>query len=101
MNPDKPELAWTLQDYLDRKQEPPLRLESSPESCEGLLMSDDEVLEYVSDGIRTLSILKDQGSQRFEPVRAAFFADLEFLVLIDRLDVDDYNDIIKPENYSF
>jgi len=95
------ELSWKLQDYLDRKQEAPERLIANPERCEGELMSEDEIEEYINDAMRALMVMSEQGSERLEQVRSDFFADLEFLVSIDRLAADDYAEIIKPENYEF
>lgn len=95
---DKPELAWNLQDYLDRSEEPPRRIEASPESCEGLLMSDAELEEYILDAIKTLRILADSASSSYEPVFRAFNADMKFLVLIGRLSDGDYNEITSEDN---
>lgn len=95
------ELSWTLADYRLHGVEPPSRIESDSTACEGWLMTDDEIEQYVFDGIRTLKILRDKKSDRFEPVRRAFWADLEFLVSIDRLGVDEYDDLTKPETYEF
>jgi hypothetical protein len=98
---DQAELSWKLEDYERRELDPPDRLLLQPEACEGELMTDAEVEQYITDGMATIMILNDKGSPRLRAVKAAFFADLEFLVSIDRLAVDDYNDITKPENYEF
>lgn len=95
---DKAELAWNLQDYIDRGQEPPARIEYAPTSCEGEMMSDEEIGQYIADAIRTLQVLADRRSERLEKVQTAFFADLEFLLEIGRLDQDEYNDLIDPHN---
>jgi hypothetical protein len=96
---DKAELAWNLQDYLDRGQEPPARIEYSPMSCEGEMMSDEEIAAYISDATRTLQVLYDRGWERVQKIQAAFFADLEFLVEIGRLSQDEYNELIDLRNY--
>ncbi len=95
------ELSWKLKDYLEKGQEPPERLIALPLACEGELMSDEEIEQYILDGVSTLKVLKDHGSARFEQVQSYFFADLKFLVSIDRLASEDYTELIKPENYHF
>lgn len=95
------ELSWKLADYQRHGIEPPSRLLNMPDACEGELMTDDEVEAYINDAMAALMILHDRGSERFATVQAAFFADLEYLVSIERLDVEDLAEIKKPENYSF
>lgn len=90
----KPELAWTLADYVERGEEPPTRIEYQPDACEGELMSDDEIATYITDSVQALAILHDRQSKSFDPAKEAFWRDLEFLVTIGRLDEEDYNEII-------
>lgn len=98
---NKSELSWRRNDYAKAGHEIPERLINDQESCEGELMSEDEIAEYVQDGIKTCLILKDKNSPRFEQVQEAFFADLAFLKSIGRMDEDEYNEIIKEDNYTF
>lgn len=97
----KSELAWQRADYERAGQEVPDRLLYDPAGCEGELMTDEEVTQYIQDGIKTCLILHDKGSPRFIAVQQAFFSDLAFLVKIGRIDRDEYNEIIRDENYSF
>jgi hypothetical protein len=98
---DKAELAWKLEDYVRHGVEPPEQIVSQPEACEGQLMSDDDIWAYIEDSIKTLLILNDRKSDRFEPVKEAFVADLEFLVSIDRLTAEEYTEITNQQNYEF
>lgn len=98
---EEAELSWTLKDYHRKGIDPPSRLEFDVTACEGRLMTDDEILEYISDGVRTIKVLKDHNSDRLEDVKLRFFADLEFLVSIDRLELDDYHELVAPETYEF
>jgi hypothetical protein len=98
---DKAELSWQLEDYRRKDVEAPERLEGQPLSCEGELMTDEEVAQYIADAISTLKILNDRNSSRFEEVQEAFFADLMFLLSIDRLTVEEYTEITKQETYEF
>jgi hypothetical protein len=94
------ELAWVLADYEAKQEEAPERVKAQPEACEGELMSEAEVEQFIYDGLMTLRLLQQKQSQAFEKVRASFEADMKFLVVIGRLDADDYNELIKPRNYQ-
>ena len=96
----KSELAWVLADYLARGEEPPERILAQPQACEGELMSDEEIEQFIIDGLMTLRLLQEKQSAVFEKVRVSFEADMKFLVVIGRLGADDYNELIKAENYS-
>ena len=93
------ELAWVLADYVAKGEDPPARIELKPDACEGELMSDAEVEGYIYDGIMALRVMNQANSKRFAEVRAFFLADLLFLVEIGRLDEDDYNELLREENY--
>lgn len=95
------ELSWKLQDYLDRNQEPPERVIANPLQCEGEMMSDEEVEDYIAESLKALMVMNDHVSPRFKQVQSYFFADLKFLVSIDRVAAEDYTELIKPENYHF
>lgn len=95
----KSELAWVLADYVTQGEEPPARLAQRPEACEGELMTDAEVETYIYDGIMALRVMNQANSRRFSEVRDYFIADLAFLVEIGRLDEDDYNELLREENY--
>lgn len=100
MRPES-ELAWKLADYLAAGLDPPSRLETTPEACEGELMTDDEIIQFIKDGRVTIMILRDKGSDQVEHVELAFKADLAFLLKIGRIDEDDYNELTDPKYYSF
>lgn len=95
------ELAWVLKDYEAAGEEPPERIQQRPEACEGELMTDEEVEEYVNDSIATIMILLDQGSSRVPQVHKTFVADLEYLLSIGRLELDEYNELKELENFNF
>ncbi len=95
------ELAWILSDYDAAGVEPTPRIIDNPASTEGQMMSDDEIAEYIKDAIATLRILADRQSGRYEATYAGFKADLAYLVKLGRMDEDDYNELIHPDNLRF
>lgn len=97
----KSELAWALEDYIAAAQEPPSRIVATPLACEGQMMSDIEVAEYVKDAVATIIILRDKGSERTVVVHQTFLNDCRFLVSLGRLPEDEYNELIDLESYRF
>ena len=95
------ELAWVAADYVAAGQEPPERLLSNPTSCEGEVMSDAEIEQFISDGIGVLMVLRDKRSPRLEAVWHSWLADLEFLLAIGRIERDQYNELIDETGYQF
>jgi hypothetical protein len=95
------ELLWKLDDYKKADIEPPERLLSSSQLCEGDLMSQDEVDEFIKDSIATLRILSDKGSPRWEAVAATYRLDLEALLQLGRIDQDEYNELTDEQNLHF
>lgn len=94
------ELAWKLVDYQRNNQEAPERILADPEACEGELMTTEEVAEFIRDSIGTLLVLLDRGSDRFLVVRDAFWADLDFLLKLGKIDPDEYNEITQSEEFN-
>jgi hypothetical protein len=97
----KSELAWILEDYTEAGMEPPGRIIASPFSCEGQMMTDDEVAEYIRDGVATIIVLRDKGSERTAAVHEAFLVDCQFLYSLGRLNQDEYNELTDLESYRF
>jgi len=95
------ELSWKLVDYQAAGIEPPERVLAQPESCEGQLMSDAEVEDYLADSLKTILVLRDRQSPRAATVQQAFLADLEFLLAIGRIDDDQYNELSDEQTYRF
>ncbi len=95
------ELAWDLEDYRAHEVDPPESILSNPQACEGDLMTDEEVAQFVKDGIATIMLLRDKGSERTKTVHETFLLDCEFLLSLGRLEQDEYNELIDLENYSF
>ncbi len=95
------ELAWKLADYHAAGEEAPIRVRELPDACEGELMSEEELEEYLRDGIATILILRDKGSDRAESVHQAFLNDAAFLLSIGRLPEDEYNELKDLESYRF
>jgi uncharacterized protein with ATP-grasp and redox domains len=95
------ELAWVLADYLEAGIEPPARIVSNPELTEGVMMTADEVEEFIKDSIATLRILADKGSARLEDLTEMYQADLAYLVEVGSLGEDDYNELTSPDNLRF
>jgi hypothetical protein len=94
-------LSWKLADYQDNNEEAPDRILENPEMCEGDLMNDDELEEYLKDSLATIKILTDKGSKAAERLQNIYLADLEFLVKLGRLEVEDYNELSKLDNFKF
>ena len=97
----KSELTWTLKDYKAAGREAPESIISNPDLCEGDLMNNDEVGEFIKDSIATLRILADKRSPRYEQVVEIFKADMLALVQLGRLEEDEYNELIAPSNLRF
>ena len=95
------ELSWTAQDYKEAGRDVPELLVDNPLQCEGELMADWEVEDYVTDSVATLSILVDKRSGSFDRVFKQFVADLDFLFKIGRIKEDDYNELIDENSYGF
>ncbi len=96
MNP-KSELAWRLADFQRASLDAPDRLIADPTACEGELMTRSEVDQHIADSIGVLLVMLDEASPRFGPVRAAFLADLDFLLGLGKITPDEYNDITSSE----
>ena len=97
----KSELTWTLSDYQAADREAPESITSNPELCEGDLMNNEEVADFIKDSIATLRILSDKQSPRYNEVLAIFHADMLALVQLGRLEEDEYNELIAPSNLRF
>jgi hypothetical protein len=95
------ELSWTLADYLASQAEPPARIISNPTETEGIMMSDEEIEEYIKDSIATCRILLDKRSSAFEQLVANYVADLTYLMHIGRISEEDYNELTEPDNLRF
>lgn len=94
-------LSWTLQEYQQNNEEAPDRVIENPAMCEGDLMTDEEIDEYLHDSVATIKVLTQSGSAKAEKLTEMYIADLEFLVLLGRLDASDYNEMSKPENFTY
>jgi len=95
------ELAWALSDYQAAGIEAPPRIVNQPEACEGQLMSDIEVEEYLADSVKTIMILLNRQSDRAVAIQQVFQADLDFLLMIGRIDDDQYNELSDEQTYQF
>jgi hypothetical protein len=95
------ELLWKLANYQQAGVEPPDRLLTSPQLCEGDCMSEDEIEEFIKDSIATLRILADKQSPRWEAVAATYRLDLAALVELGRIDQDEYNELTAEQNLHF
>ncbi len=98
---NKSELAWTLTDYEAAGVEAPESVKSTPELCEGDLMTNEEVEELIKHSVATLRILWDKKSPRYEEVVGVFKNDMLALVQLGRLEEDEYNELIDPSNLRF
>lgn len=94
------ELAWKLGDYESGGIDPPDRLAAHPSACEGELMTQPEIEDYLADGLRALMILRDNRSEHYHRVRQLFQADLDFLLKIGRIDEEQYNELTNEESYE-
>jgi hypothetical protein len=97
----KSELTWTLEDYQAAGIEAPEQIRANPGLCEGDLMSNDEVGEFIKDSIATLRILSDKDSPRYDEVEGIFLADMLSLVQLGRLGEDEYTELTDPSNLRF
>ena len=96
----KSELLWNLADYQQYGEEPPGRIVSNPELCEGGMMTAVEVEEFVKDSIATLRILSDKQSPRYEEAVLMFVADMAALVSCGKMEEEEYEGLTAEENIS-
>lgn len=97
----KSELLWVLVDYQANGVEPPARVVSNPELCEGDLMTNEEVEEFIKDSIATLRILSDKASPRFTELVDFFRDDMAALLELGRIELDEYNELTHESNLTF
>lgn len=95
------ELSWVLADYEAGGGEIPKRILEFPDMCEGELMTNDEVEEFIKDSIATLRILSDKRSPRFGTVVETFKADMTVLYKLGRIEEDEYNGLTDDINLRF
>jgi hypothetical protein len=95
------ELSWNLEAYVAAHVEPPARILSHPEKTEGLMMSEEEIEQYIKDSIATCRILLDKRSERYEQLVGNYVADLSYLLSLGRISEDDYNELTEPDNLRF
>ncbi len=89
----KSELGWNLEDYQYHEAEAPDRIIKTPDACEGELMSDDEIQEYIEDSFQVIRVLADHNPEKSLKLRAILQDDLDFLAAIGRLETEDYNEL--------
>jgi hypothetical protein len=95
------ELAWKLDDYLERGEEPPERLLLDPGVCEGELMSEEEIEEYIVDSLKAIRVLSDLSEGARDNIAHQFLLDMRFLLSIGRIDEDAYNELSNQSNFQF
>ncbi len=91
MKPEKSELEFQLADYERTGRDAPDRIIATPESCEGMLMTDDEIFDYCKDSLAVIRVMVERNPERAVQLRAEFLTDASFLLRIAR---------IKPEEYE-
>lgn len=98
---DKSELLWHLTDYEAAGIPAPEIVRSNPQLCEGDLMNQEEVDEFIKDSIATLRILADKASPRYLELVQTFRLDLAALLQLGRIGEDEYNGLIEDTNLTF
>ena len=99
MNPS--ELSWNLAGFKSAGVEAPDRVREFPDMCEGELMTNDEVEEFIKDSIAALRILADKQSPHLGSVSSGFKNDMATLHELGRIDQDEYNGLIDDINLRF
>jgi hypothetical protein len=97
----KSELLWTLSDYRQFGEDPPGRIVSNPELCEGDMMTTEEVEVFVKDSIATLRILSEKHSPRYDEAVLMFVADMAALVSCGQMEEEEYAGLTSEENIHF
>ena len=100
-NSDKSELLWHLSDYEAADTPAPEIVRTNPQLCEGDLMTQAEVDEFIKDSIATLRILADKASPRYLELVQTFRLDLAALLQLGRIGEDEYNGLIEDTNLTF
>lgn len=100
MKGSKSELAWKLADYLEAGVPPPELIVQYPQSCEGELMTKEEVEDWMALSLKTLIVVREEDPELFEDLCAGFRQDVEFLLGLGRLP-DEARDLINnPDNFK-
>ena len=97
MEKNDSELLWKLADFKKANIKPPKYLVENPRLCEGDLMSEDELSEFIKDSLATLHVLHEMKSKRFDSVQKTFVNDLKALLELGRIEADEYNELIDQQ----
>lgn len=92
-------LAWNLADYLANDIEPlPCVVQGK---TEGQAMEEDELEEWLREELVALSIIKEDYPERFKEQLNNYLLDLEYLKSLDKISQEEYETLIKEENFEF
>lgn len=97
----KPFLAWKKQDFIDNNQEIPSKLIEDDFHTEGELMSNEEILQWISDAEATFCVVREQDEKMFEKLTEEYQRDLEYLAEIGKINKELIPDILNKENFHF
>lgn len=100
-NASKPYLSWTKQDFIDHNQEVPEKLLIDDVHTEGELMTNDEIVQWITDTEKTFCIIKEQSESMFKKLYEDYKLDLEYLVEIGKIEKDVIDNILDNDNFHF
>lgn len=95
----KAPLSWDVDDYIFWEEEPPSCLITG--ITEGQAMSEDEITDWLSDEVQSLSIIREEYPARFTDQHNNFVLDLEYLVLLGKITKEEAKKLCDKGNFEF
>jgi len=95
-----PDLSWSKADYMNADIETPEILENDDLHTEGELMSDDDIVEWISDTEKTFIVIKDQERDIFEKLYQKYILDIHYLCELGKLSEEDADEILRLERFD-
>lgn len=95
------ELSWTRADYMTNNTEVPAGLVNDNIHTEGELMSEDEVMDWISDTEKTFSVIKESDEKVFEKLYQQYVIDIHYLCEIGKITEEDADEILRLERFEF
>lgn len=103
MNKDKllkkTSLSWTKEDYdLLNIDCPDCVLAGT---TEGEAMEPEDIALWVSDQVRTISVIKESYPEKYKEVLNSYKSDLEYFYSLGKISKEDIEDLMNEENFNF
>lgn len=96
----KAPLSWDETDYKIWNEEPPACLSVSGQT-EGEAMDPDEVADFVTEAVQTISVTSEEYPEKAAELEADFWLDLEYLASLGKITEAEIKDLKKKDLFSF